>query len=331
MILNRKNTAVLFLAFIFSCASAPKDGEKPPLWISDLEAAYPSSQYIAGRGYGDTKQSAENAALAAISRYFTQKIAVTMEERAQVNAEGVSSSALSETLFVESQTELFAVHYAAAYYDAIGGQYEVAAYIDRAEAWRIYENELKQKAEVFQNLYEDAQNEQADYRKLAAFSKALRYASDHNIEKMIDFGTILYPTGAAFYQTTQEDRARIYADINRTKQRIIIYIECENDYENALYTAVEKALLDFNVVSKRSEANYLCSVVLIENKTENAGGTFYSPVIQVRLTERTGEVFSTSIEVPRLGATNPATALRRMYTSAASAVQTKLAERLESE
>ena len=91
-----------------------------------------NSSYIAQTGYGVTKESAENAALAAISKFFQMNIEVKAEEQTTVTNAGANST-MTEEVFVNSQTELFAVHYTKPRFDKKQKQYEVTAYIDRAE------------------------------------------------------------------------------------------------------------------------------------------------------------------------------------------------------
>ena len=67
--------------------------------------------YIAYKGRGETISEAENAALEQISKFFSTKIHTETSEYTIVGADNKSQSELRNSIFVESQTELFTVHY----------------------------------------------------------------------------------------------------------------------------------------------------------------------------------------------------------------------------
>ena len=81
------------------------------LWVPLLaEDILNNPAYIAQLGYGSTKDSAESNALAALSKFFQMNISVQAKEQTILNDSDFETT-LSEEVFVQSYTELFAVHY----------------------------------------------------------------------------------------------------------------------------------------------------------------------------------------------------------------------------
>lgn len=145
---------------------------------------FSNPDYIAYRGTGSTVGTAERNALAALSRYFQMSISVETTERTTVaGTNAKSESALSEETFVRSQTELFAVHYTEPTYSKEQNAYEVTAFIDRKEAWGMYEPKLSRDAQAFNRFYEDAVRQSETLSKAMWLSRAAQSASKPNSTK----------------------------------------------------------------------------------------------------------------------------------------------------
>ncbi|GHV12196.1 hypothetical protein FACS189491_04760 [Spirochaetia bacterium] len=96
-----------------ACASAPSS--PPPEWAANVQAVYPRSEYVTGRGEGASRQEAENKALAEIAFYFVREITASQSTRAAYTTQGGATSEerrTEEHVLVESQTRLVAVRYA---------------------------------------------------------------------------------------------------------------------------------------------------------------------------------------------------------------------------
>ena len=138
-----KKFAVIFIFLFILCF---------PLLAEDI---LNNPAYIAQLGYGSTKDSAESNALAALSKFFQMKVSVQAKEQTILNDSNFETT-LSEEVFVQSYTELFAVHYSKSKYAKKQKQYEVIAYIDRKEAWIIYEPKINDCTSQFEQFYFDA-------------------------------------------------------------------------------------------------------------------------------------------------------------------------------
>jgi hypothetical protein len=316
----------VFLRLLCSCVSTKNSN--PPQWVADISAVYPSDKYIAGHGYGQTRQSAENVGLSAISRYFEQHISINTTEQVTVSNEGKSTSIINNETFIKSQTELFAVHYSQPYLNTSSNEWEIVAYIDREEAWAIFNPKLEQKINSFEQFYFDADNEQDDFQKIISLSRANQFARENDLERMLNFANILYPQFVSFNSGIRDLLADIPSRIVRVKTLSTFYIECKNDVGNVLYTSISRALEGFTITQDENKALYICRVELIENTSELKAGIFYKPVITIMVTGKNGSAYLFSRELNRVGATDPDTAKRRLYSIVAVAIQETFLEGL---
>jgi hypothetical protein len=167
----------LFLS-LPSCAGVPV-AKNLLEWKLNPQQAYPDSRYIAQSGQGPTKTAAENAALAAISRYLTSEVEAVSgywQTESTENGARTSTGYFEDSAFVRSQTELIAVRYTESWYNKAEKCYECMAYIDRTQAWSIYVPGLRQGIEVFASLYQAGEAEPEPFKQIALYSAAHKEA-----------------------------------------------------------------------------------------------------------------------------------------------------------
>jgi hypothetical protein len=307
--------------FVSSCATPPER----PAWAVDADTAYPPEKYIAQKDYGGDRQKAELSGLEALSRYFVSEVqSTTRGEMSYTGRDGVSSQTaqFDERVFVQSQTKLFAVRYTDPYQNPHTGGWETLAYIDRNEAWNIYEPVLRQGAESFLSLYRAAEAESESFRQVflygAAHRAALEFVSDFSRE--LSFARILNPAAAEQFDGVLTAAASIPQKMSSAKSRSTIFIQCTGDSDGMIYTAVSKALgaQGFPVTTNRTAAAIMCEVNISENKQTLPAGTFYTPSVNIVLNGRTQSLFSFSASAnERIGANNPDVARQRAYTAIA--------------
>jgi len=91
------------LFFLFSCASSPSSAQTVPVWLTNLERAYPSKEWIAVTAQGVSQLQAENAAMNALARAFRTNIE-SLTKTSQRFSEIIENSKGSKTItFNESK------------------------------------------------------------------------------------------------------------------------------------------------------------------------------------------------------------------------------------
>lgn len=283
--------------------------------------------YISQTGYGETKESAQNNALSALSKFFQMKISVSETEHTTLANDEISSS-ISEDVFVQSETELFAVRYTKPKYDKKQKQFEVTAYIDREEAWQIYEPKVQDCVSSFESFYSSANSKADTFLKLAGFSKAYKNASQNELSKKLDFANILNPDQAAQFDITRNHLSEIEVAVHKLASQCTFFILCENDFDKAISRSVGEFLSKSGIVIGDKKSEYLCSIKIIENNQVLPAGTFYSPSFSLKILCAGEVLFSSEGQLKKVGAKNEDVARQRAYQTVAKSIQDTLKKEL---
>ena len=261
------------------------------LYISLFSAALSSEDYlnnpsyIAQGGFGSSQAEAEQNALASLSRFFQQSISVEAREHTTVT-DAKSRSVLTEDVSVKSEVELFAVRYTKAKFDKKQKVYEVTAYIDREEAWRIYEPRLNEAVRGFEKRYANAQGTGDTIQKILGFVRAQKNAAETELSKKCDFATILNPDEAERYESTRARLSELGAQIKRLCSQCAVSVFCEGDYENRVSQSATSFFSNLGFpVQKSPSQSYECTIFVTENAQSLAAGTFFTPSFKIEITK----------------------------------------------
>jgi hypothetical protein len=305
----------IFSFFVFiSCAT---NTVSVPDWTTDVFSAYPNDKYIAQKGYGKNQREAENTAIGSISKIFSMHIETQDTQKILVNSDGTSSDTIDSQTFVKSQTDLFAVHYSEAYYNASQNNWEIVAYIDRDEAWTIYEPGLRQKCETFTKLFDLAENEPEPLKQTILYAISLEQARKNDVERSLGFAEILYPQKATIYSDVRRNLSNLPSVMTSSASVSSLYIECDNDFEGMVTSAATRVFSSqyIPVQKGKDTAKYLCIISIEPNERKSDAGTFFTPVLTINLTGEDRTIASYSSTIKRTGASNAEVAKKRAYTA----------------
>lgn len=316
--------AALLLA---ACAGTPRNAE-PPDWARNMEAVYPRSEYIAQRGEGKTRRDAEIAAAAAISYYFESEITAEESSRSSWTERGGAASTESRTeanTLVRSQTSLVAVRYAEdAWVNPATGAWESVGYIDRAEAWTLYEPQARKPADALIALSAAADSESEPFTRALRLGAAETYSEGAEFNAVRGFSQVLNPARArSLFAEADGVRSSLPEKIYSARQAAKIFIECPTDFNELVYQAALSAFgaEGFPVERSRSAASCVCVISVDEGKQKMDSGVFYTPSLTGTVTGKSGAVFSFTAKAERQGAINDDVAKRRAYTALATALK----------
>jgi hypothetical protein len=322
-----------FAFLLLSCATAPvaplPDWAQSPSAITRM---YSADSYIAQRGRGQTREAAEAAGAAEIARYFTSQISANSSVRTATREQnGVVSETLeTETsAFVTSEINLFGIRYAQdAFYNRAENQWETVAYIDRAEAWAVYEPRFKRQAESFRALYDAAEKEGDLFKKALFWRTAAQYAQSAEFETANTFGQMLSPRRMnAAFSGVRSDTASLPQKLDEARRSAAVYIDCPVDFESAIVSAFSRALAaeGFPVAKAREGAAAICAVTVDEGMQKRDLGIFYFPSLQAVFSGTSGgssaTLFTYNASADSVSAVTPDVAKRRAYTALAAQVQ----------
>jgi hypothetical protein len=319
------------LAALFAaCAGTPQNAAVPA-WAGNMEALYPRSAYIAQQGQGSTRQEAELAALNGISFYFESEITseITAEESFRQSGTGEESrssaeSRLHTSTLVRSQTRLLAVRYAEdPWVNPATGAWETAAFIDREEAWALYEPEAAKVRDTLLSLSGAAEQEGESFLRALRFNLAAAYGGSPDFNAVRGFAQILHPGRARLmFAETDAIRSALPEKSYSARQGAAVFIDCPNDLDGLVSTAAATALgaWGFPVEQNREAASCVCLIRVDPGAQTMESGTFYTPSLTGTVSGGAGAVFSFTAQAPRQGAINPEVGRRRAYTALAAAL-----------
>lgn len=274
--------------------------------------------YIAQRGFGESEQIAKQNALAEISKFFQMSISVEANEKTKVTDAG-SRSELSENIFVNSQTELFAVHYTKAKYNKKQKLYELTAYIDREEAWQIYKPKLESDVQSFENFYSDSENQTEIILKISELLKAIKIAKENELEKKLDFALFLYPKSDELYSRTRTHFLDSESLVKKLCRECFIKIECESDQDERIQKTVAETFSKIGIGTKNN-ADYICRIYVTENENHLSAGFFFTPGFTLEILKNGNVIFSSSGQIKRIGAKDESIARQRAYSVLANSI-----------
>lgn len=283
------------------------------------EAYLGSPDFIAQRGFGKSEAEAQQNALASLSRFFQMSISVVSAERTTVT-DTDSRSTISEEVFLNSQTELFAVHFTKARFDRKQKVYETTAFIDREEAWKIYRPKIESDIKTFENFWSNAESQKELLLKTTGFSKAGKFAEENKLEDKLDFALIVYPESESLFGNVRNNISELKPLLKRLCGTFSVQVECEDDFENAVAQAAKSSFAKIGIVTTENATEYICRIKISLNKKILPAGYFYTPSATVEISDGDRIIFSSSKQLKKTGAKNGQIAERRAYSAIAECV-----------
>ena len=318
---------VALLAACMGAPSASSSDLQPPAWIRNVEAVYPRTAYIAQRGDGGSRQQAELTALNKISFYFESEITAEESSRRSWTEQNGITGTESQTetnILVRSQTRLVAVRYAEdPWRNPATGVWETVAYIDREEAWALYEVEAAKVRDALLALNSAAEAETGSFSRALRFSAATAYGESAGFNAVRSFAQALHPVKMrGFFAEADEVRSVLPERIYNARQSAAVFIGCPADLDGLIYNAAAKALgaEGFPIERNRNTASSFCLIQVDEGIQKLESGTFYNPSLTGTVDEAAGPIFTFTVKAPRQSAINPDVAKRRAYTALAAAL-----------
>jgi hypothetical protein len=318
------STCAGLLLFVAACAGTPRTAE-PPAWAHNVEDVYPRTAYIAQRGEGRTRQEAELAALGALSFYFESEISAGQSGRRvwteQNGVTNTESRTETETT-VRSQTRLTAVRYAEdPWYNPAAGAWETVAYLDRNEAWTLYEPRAKKVSDTLLALVTEAEHEAEAFVRALRFGTAAAYAEGEEFNVVREFAQALYPAKAqVLFGDADAAVSALPEKIDAARRNARVFIDCSPDMDGLIAGAAAAAwgAEGFPVERDREAAACVCVIRVDEGEQKMDSGVFYNPALTAVVNGNSGALFSFTVKAPRQSGINPDVARRRAYTALAS-------------
>ena len=265
--------SLVLTCVLVSCASTPK--QDIPLWANEetLEEAFPSSKYIARIGKGKNVEEARVYASSELTRHFSHSVKTTTEaKKTFVSANGKATEKeriLEQNIFVDSSMSLFAVHYTDSFYEKNSNSYIVCAYIDRKEAWNIFESKVKQAQKEFYSHYEEIKKENSLLRKISLLKECKENSNSYL--NVLDFAHTLYSTGESSYSEDRNLIASLDTQLLNAKRELSFSINVKDDKDSRIQKNISRIFSECGLnVSNIANA---CKVNVFVEKNKTYHGT----------------------------------------------------------
>jgi hypothetical protein len=325
-------SAVLVLA---ACQSSGSVGQAPSWFVAyhaegSVEAVYPKEKNIALIGSGESREAARANAVAEISRYFSQKVKASIsswESLSETNSSTFTDRGINTRTFVLSQAELSTVRYSEPWQNRQEKQWEIVAYINREEAWAVYEPRLRSVAASFMTAYEAAGAADDPLSQYSRYRASLRLANEENgAADMLAYAQALYPEKAREFAAAQNALAGIPAKIQAVLDWALITVRCDNDFENIVTGAIIEAFRQggFKTAGSASRGTNRAEAAIDEGMQTLEAGTFYAPRITLTISGEGKTLFTWTANAARQGAWDVAVAKRQSWNALALKIKESL-------
>jgi len=232
-----------------------------PAWMSDLQASYPDSKYLAAVGVGDTRRDAESDASGSLSRIFNVNISVdSVAQQRYVEIvsknDSYSKSELSmvQNVGMKASEQFSNLRYSDPYTDS-RGRTHVVAYLEREPTAALYKTTIQKDGELIGKL--KARSIAPDSGKLQKFA-LLDTATlvSLNADRMIGQLQIIHtPTAKAL--ASQFDTQALIVLRDAAAKDVTYRLEISGDKDGKIAGLVKTSLSGLKL---SSQANGMLSV-----------------------------------------------------------------------
>ncbi len=289
------NAAAIFAAavILFGCASTPQSADVP-LWVANYRSVYPSSEFIAQRGEGATRESAITDSTARIARYIKSEVDSHLASTTNTIVSGAGADAVaSKEVKTENRTEinstvtLMNVENPVSYFDKSNKIWYAMAVIDREEAWRRFVPQVEDAKSAFYAAFNRAQAE--DEPLLAnVYLRAAWEAGKVFLEKL-EYARIISDTKELIYKADRENIAKIPSLLLQNNLDSTLALAVTGDNGNIITEAVTSTFSALGLTVSKSAPRYTLEVVVSDNETGSAD-TVYKiyPDVSISIVGRKG-------------------------------------------
>jgi hypothetical protein len=205
------------------------------------------------------------------------------------------------------------------------------AYIDREEAWTLYEPEAAKVRDTLLALAASAEAEDEAFTRALRYGAATNYGESGDFTGVRTFAQVLYPAKArALFREADALRSALPERVYSARQRAAVFIDCPEDLDGMVAAATAAALTaaGFPVEGDRQRTARACRIRVDLGTQAVAGGAFYDPSLTGTVSGNGRAVFSFTAKAPRQSAVSPEVGRRRAYTALAAVLGETFAKEL---
>ena len=300
----RKRITILIFTFLSSAlcfASTPK-------WLTDLEKAFPTEDYVRAVGEGNSETFAKKAALSELSSYFNQTIYSQTQALKSIEREHsvhIQKDDVRQNLITSTKSELFAVQYTNTMYDKNLEKFYICAYLVRKDVW----NAISQKMDAVMNNCKSSlkqiNKETEILNQLIQFNRTERLYSD--FYSLYEMALAIYPHRCSEYTAFAEKIVSELSVLSSIRAQATIKVIVNGDKQNRIKGKICSLLSQNGITVAEANVRYVLNADVIWNESQFNGIYSSIPQIQITVSNNNTELTFFAAKCERLSAYNQET------------------------
>ena len=275
----RKRITILIFTFLSSAlcfASTPK-------WLTDLEKAFPTEDYVRAVGEGNSESSAKKAALSELSSYFNQTISSQIQALKSIerdNSVHIQKDDVRQNLITSTKSELFSVQYTNTVYDKNLEKFYICAYLIRKDVWNV----ISQKMDVVMNNCKSSlkqiHKETEILNQLIQVNRTEKLYSD--FYSLYEMALAIYPHRCSEYTAFAKKIVLELSVLSSIRAQAAIKVIVNGDKQNRIKGKICSLLSQNGITVAETNARYVLNADVIWNESQFNG--IYSSIPQIQIT-----------------------------------------------
>lgn len=300
----RKRITFLIFTFLSSAlcfASGPK-------WLTDLEKAFPTEDYVRAIGEGNSESSAKKSALSELSSYFNQTIYSQTQALRCIkrdNSSYIEKGDVKQNLIASTKSDLFSVQYTNSVYDKRNEKYYVCAYLSRKDVWTV----ISQKMAVLMNSCKSSlrqiNKETEILNQLIQLNRTEQLYSDFYL--LYEISLAIYPHRCSEYTSFAEKIVSELSALSSIRVQATIKVIVNGDKQNRIKGKICSLLSQNGITVSETNARYVLNTDVLWNESQFNGIYFCIPQIQITVSNNNTGLAFFAAKCERLSAYNQET------------------------
>ena len=270
------NISILLMYSALCFASSPK-------WLTDLEKAFPTVDYIRTVGEGNSESSAKKAALSELSSYFKQTISSQTQALKSIERDHsvhIQKDDVRQNLITSTKSELFSVQYTNTVYDKHLEKFYVCAYLVRKDVWNVISWKIDVVMNNCKSSLKQINKETEILNQLIQLNRAERLYSD--FYSLYEMALAIYPHRCSEYSAFAEKLVSELSVLSSIRAQATIKVIVNGDKQNRIKGKICSLLSQNGITVAETNARYVLSADVFWNESQFNG--IYSSIPQIQIT-----------------------------------------------
>ncbi len=276
-----------------------------PKWLDNLEAMYPSEEFLRTIGEGSTLKQAENEAITELSQSFNTKVkvvnqaikdynSIVTEEKTDIS----KKYSFHQEAQISSKADLFCLKFSEPYFDKKQKRYFIVGYINKKNASKYYQHKIDDLMLQIKTIIDFAKKEHEPLYSILNFQKASKLTKIGSY--YIDAAVIINPEDSEKYKEYAKLNSLIQGNVKAQRNRGTFMISCNDSRYNSVCVGISSILESSGFIISQTNPSYRIFVDLHFSEEEYEAGNFVRPDICITVRNSVGkEIESYSKLYPR--------------------------------